>query len=67
MDEPPSSPEVQGEDTRANTHIEALVDTLQERNRFLREELARKDTMASTKNSKKGPTIHREFIAARYD
>ena len=37
--------EVQGEDTRANTHLEALVDTLQEQNRFLREELARKDAI----------------------
>jgi hypothetical protein len=37
--------EVQGEDTRANTHLEVLVDTLQEQNRFLREELARKDAI----------------------
>jgi hypothetical protein len=40
-----SQDEVQGEDTRANTHLEALVDTLQEQNRFLREELARKDAI----------------------
>jgi hypothetical protein len=37
--------EVQGEYTQANTHLEALVDTLQEQNRFLREELARKDAI----------------------
>jgi hypothetical protein len=37
--------EVQGEDTRGNTHLEVLVDTLQEQNRFLREELARKDAI----------------------
>ncbi len=37
--------EVQSIDTQANTHLEALVDTLQEQNRFLREELARKDAI----------------------
>jgi hypothetical protein len=37
--------EVQSIDARANTHLEALVDTLQEQNRFLREELARKDAI----------------------
>jgi hypothetical protein len=37
--------EVQGEYTRANTHLEVLVDSLQEQNRFLREELARKDAI----------------------
>jgi len=40
-----SHDEVQGEYTKANTHLEALVDTLQEQNRFLREELARKDAI----------------------
>ena len=37
--------EVQSIDARDNTHLEALVDTLQEQNRFLREELARKDAI----------------------
>ena len=37
--------EVQSIDARANTHLEALVDTLQEQNQFLREELARKDAI----------------------
>jgi hypothetical protein len=37
--------EVQSTDTQANTHLEALVNTLQEQNRFLREELARKDAI----------------------
>jgi hypothetical protein len=37
--------EVQSIDAQANTHLEALVDTLQEQNRFLREELARKDAI----------------------
>jgi hypothetical protein len=37
--------EVHGEDTGTNTHLEALVDTLHEQNRFLREELARKDAI----------------------
>src|SRR5215204_590188 len=37
--------EVQGEDTWSNTHLEVLVNTLQEQNRFLREELARKDAI----------------------
>ena len=37
--------EVQSIDAQANTYLEALVDTLQEQNRFLREELARKDAI----------------------
>jgi hypothetical protein len=37
--------EVQGTSTRADTHLEALVESLQEQNRFLREELARKDAI----------------------
>ena len=37
--------EVQSIDAQANTHLEALVNTLQEQNRFLREELARKDAI----------------------
>ena len=37
--------EVQSIDTQVNTHLEALVNTLQEQNRFLREELARKDAI----------------------
>ncbi len=37
--------EVQSIDAQANTHLEALVDTLQEQNRFLREELTRKDAI----------------------
>ncbi len=37
--------EVQGSATRDDTHLEALVDGLQEQVRFLREELARKDAL----------------------
>jgi hypothetical protein len=42
-----SGPEdkVQSTDTQASTHLEALANTLQEQNRFLREELARKDAI----------------------
>jgi hypothetical protein len=56
--------EVQGEDTRGNTHLEALVDTLQEQNRFLREELARKDAillnMTEAMKAIKGPRAQEE-------
>jgi hypothetical protein len=37
--------EVQGTDTRAYTHLEALVESLQDQNRFLREELMRRDAI----------------------
>jgi hypothetical protein len=37
--------EVQGNATRDNTHLEALVESLQDQVRFLREELARKDAL----------------------
>ncbi len=37
--------EVQGTDTRAYTHLEALVENLQDQNRFLREELMRRDAI----------------------
>ena len=40
-----SEDEVQGDDTRDDTHLEALVDSLQDQIRFLREELARKDAL----------------------
>ena len=37
--------EEQGTDTRADTYLEALVDSLQDQNRFLREELMRRDAI----------------------
>ncbi len=37
--------EVQGKDTRDDTYRDALVESLQDQNRFLREELARKDAI----------------------
>ncbi len=37
--------EVQGSATRVDTHLEALVESLQDQVRFLREELARKDAL----------------------
>ena len=37
--------EVQGSATRDDTHLEALVESLQDQVRFLREELARKDAL----------------------
>jgi hypothetical protein len=37
--------EVQGKDTRGDTYRDALVESLQDQNRFLREELARKDAI----------------------
>ena len=37
--------EAQGTDTRADTYLEALVDSLQDQNRFLREELMRRDAI----------------------
>ncbi len=37
--------EVQGTDTRADTYLEALVESLQDQNRFLREELMRRDAI----------------------
>jgi hypothetical protein len=37
--------EVQGNATRDDTHLEALVESLQDQVRFLREELARKDAL----------------------
>jgi hypothetical protein len=37
--------EVHGEDTRGDTYLAVLVDSLQEQNRFLREELTRKDAI----------------------
>src|SRR5215218_1334130 len=40
-----SEDEVQGIDTRNDTYRDALVDSLQDQNRFLREELARKDAI----------------------
>ena len=40
-----SEDEVQGNATRDDTHLEALVDSLQDQVRFLREELARKDAL----------------------
>jgi len=43
----PAGPEdeEQGTDTRADTYLEALVDSLQDQNRFLREELMRRDAI----------------------
>jgi hypothetical protein len=40
-----SEDEVQGIDTRNDTYRDALVESLQDQNRFLREELARKDAI----------------------
>jgi hypothetical protein len=40
-----SEDEVQGGATRDDTHLEALVESLQDQVRFLREELARKDAL----------------------
>ena len=40
-----SEDEVQGNATRDDTHLEALVESLQDQVRFLREELARKDAL----------------------
>ena len=40
-----SEDEVQGSATRGDTHLEALVESLQDQVRFLREELARKDAL----------------------
>jgi hypothetical protein len=37
--------EEQGTDTRADTYLEALVESLQDQNRFLREELMRRDAI----------------------
>ena len=37
--------EVQGTDTRADTYLEALVESLQDQNHFLREELMRRDAI----------------------
>ena len=37
--------EVEGTDTRADTYLEALVESLQDQNRFLREELMRRDAI----------------------
>ena len=43
----PSEPEdeVQGNSTGGDTYLDTLVESLQEQNRFLREELARKDAI----------------------
>src|SRR5215208_5179674 len=40
-----SEDEVQGKDTRDDTYRDALVESLQDQNRFLQEELARKDAI----------------------
>jgi hypothetical protein len=42
---PGAEDEEQGTDTRASTYLEALVESLQDQNRFLREELMRRDAI----------------------